>query len=383
MEKKIYLDYAATTPVAPSVIDAMNQCLGITDNFGNPASTSHIWGHNAREAVENARLQVADLLNAKPNEIIWTSGATEANNLAIKGGVASAVKHGKHIITSAIEHAAVLDCFGYLEKSGYDVTYLQPNSHGLITFEEVSEKLRDDTILVSLMHVNNELGTITDIEKIGKITRERGVLFHVDAVQSVARLKIDVRKYNVDLLSLSGHKMYAPKGIGALFVCRDPRIRIEPQIHGGGHEQGFRSGTLPTHQIVGLGVAAQILIDSLHDDQKHIGDLTKNTIDTINEWNRVSINGDLNNRVSGLLNIAIEGVTSAALMTHLPHIAFSSGSACTSADIKPSHVLLALGFNEEKADSSIRISFGRFTTKKTLIKALKDIDDAINDLRAF
>ncbi len=378
--KSIYLDYAATTPVAPSVIDVMVECLGSTGNFGNPASQGHIWGYRAQEAVENARIQVANLLMANPAEIIWTSGATEANNLAIKGAVEATSSTGRHIITSAIEHPAVLDTFKYLETKGYDVSYLNPDEVGIIRADAVLDALRSDTILVSLMHVNNEIGTQTDIEAIGRITRARQILFHVDATQSIARLKIDVHKAKIDLLALSGHKIYAPKGIGALFVCRRPKALIAPQIHGGGHEYGLRSGTLPTHQIVGLGEAARLITENFQDYEAHAKQLSQKAMQVIKTWPRASINGSLEKRVDGILNVTIEGIDASALMAHLPHIAFSSGSACTSADPKPSHVLLKLGLTESRCDCTIRLSFGRLTTEAELGYAMADITDAIGQL---
>lgn len=382
MSRPVYLDYAATTPVAPSAIEAMSGHLGIEGDFGNPASQSHIWGHRAREAVEHARLQIAELINATPNGIIWTSGATEANNLAIKGSVEAYGKKA-HIITSQIEHAAVLDSMRYLESLGHEVSYIAPDKDGLITPNKVFEAVRDDTALVSLMHVNNELGTITDIEKIGHFTHSRGILFHVDAAQSIGRLRVDVRAAKIDLLSLSGHKIYAPKGIGALFVCRHPRARIVPQIHGGGHEGGLRPGTLPTHQIVGLGEAARLLKESLADDRKHAEKLTQQALGFVKKWPNAYVNGSPKHRVAGMLNVTIEGVTSAGLMVRVPHIAFSSGSACTSASVEPSHVLSALGFDEERSDCTIRLSIGRFTTASDIETAMTDIGNEIKGLLAI
>ena len=381
--KAIYLDYAATTPVPSSVVEVMCDYLGVDGDFGNPASHGHIWGHRAREAVEQARLEVATLINATPNEIIWTSGATEANNLALKGSIEVHDKRKRHIVTSKIEHAAVLDNMRLLEGLGCDITYIEPDDSGLIAPDKVQSALRDDTVLVSLMHVNNELGTITDIEKIGQMTRDKGILFHVDAAQSIGRLKVDVRTAKIDLLSLSGHKIYGPKGIGALFVCRNPRVHITPQIHGGGHEQGLRSGTLPTHQIVGLGTAAMLLKESFADDQKHAEKLTQQALNFVDKWPNTFINGNSQHRVAGVLSITIEDVASAGLMVRVPHIAFSSGSACTSASVEPSHVLSALGFSEECADSTIRISFGRFTTPSDIDMAMSAIGNAIKELRAI
>lgn len=379
----IYLDYAATTPTAPSVIEAMAQCLGSDGNFGNPASQSHIWGHQAREAVENARLHVADLLNAKPTEIVWTSGATEANNLAIKGAVEALEKGRKHIVTSKIEHPAVLDTFGYLESQGCKVSYISPDEGGIIHPDSVLESLRDDTGLVSLMHVNNELGTITNVEAIGEITRPQNILFHVDATQSLARLKLDVHEAKIDLLSMSGHKIYAPKGIGALFVCQRPKASLIAQIHGGGHERGLRSGTLATHQIVGLGEAARLITEKLEEYQSHIKKLTEEALRFIEEWPNTLINGNQKNCVDGILSVTIKNIDAAALMAHLPHIAFSSGSACTSASTKPSHVLTALGLTEAQAECTIRLSFGYFLDIIELRRAMTDIQNAITELHSL
>ena len=376
----IYLDYAATTPVDPSVIEAMSRCLGAEGNFGNPASESHVWGQRAREAVEAARVNVADLIGASPTEIIWTSGATEGNNLAIKGAI-EAVQAGGHVVSSAIEHPAVLDTLGYLESKGYEVTYLAPDASGLISSSSVIEALRDDTILVSLMHVNNELGTITDIEAIGKVTSKRGILFHVDATQSVARLKVNVRKAQVDLLTFSGHKLYGPKGIGALFVRGRPSVPLVAQLHGGGHERGLRSGTLATHQIVGLGEAARLVVERFEEYAEHNRILTAQALKYIDDWTGSKVNGSRERCVDGILNVTIDKVDARALMLSLPHIGFASGSACASERIEASHALLALGLTEEQAHSSIRLSFGRFTTIENLECSLSDIGVAISNLR--
>ncbi len=380
MSKNIYLDYAATTPTEPSVIDVMRGCLGSEGNFGNPNSQSHVWGHEARNSVENARLQVADLLNADPAEIIWTSGATEANNLAIKGVVESVGKKTGHIVTSVIEHPAVLDTVKYLETKGYSVSYIRPDRGGIISPDAVTHMLRADTVLVSLMHVNNEMGTKTDIEKIGHITRSRKIFFHVDATQSIARINIDVHKAKIDLLSFSGHKIYAPKGIGALFVCRRPKVPLAAQIHGGGHEFGLRSGTLPTHQIAGLGEAARLIAENFSNYQEHIKRLSSIAEQAIKHWPKTTINGFQKERVDGILSVTVEGIDASALMAYLPHIAFSSGSACTSTDPKPSHVLKALGLTDQQCDCTIRLSFGRFTAEQELTTALSDIASAIRQL---
>ena len=376
----VYLDYAATTPVAPPVVEAMNTCLDIDGVFGNAASNWHSWGNDAREAIENARATVAKLVNASPAEIIWTSGATEANNLAIKGAVEATGETGGHIVTSSIEHPAVLDTVRYLETRGYEATYLNPDKDGLIDPGAVLHAIRNDTILVTLMHVNNEIGTVNDIGAIGRITRERDILFHVDATQGLARLKVDVGKAGIDLLSLSGHKIYGPKGVGALFVSRRPRASLIPQIHGGGHEHGLRSGTLPTHQIVGLGEAARLLVENFEEFTTHMGQLSNRALQGIKNWPGASINGSRDSSAEGILNITIEGIDAAALMAHLPHIAFSTGSACTSADPKPSHVLVALGLTTLECDCTIRLSFGRYTTESELDRAMSDFANAIGQL---
>lgn len=292
MEFPIYLDYSSTTPVDPRVAAKMAECLTLEANFGNPASRSHMFGWKAEEAVETARKQVADLVNCDPREIVWTSGATEADNLALKGAAHFYRKKGQHIITSMIEHKAVLDSCRQLEREGYEVTYLEPNAHGLIMPEQVAEAIRDDTILVSLMHVNNEIGVINDIEAIGKITRERKVIFHVDAAQSPGKIDIDLEKMPVDLMSLTAHKIYGPKGIGALYVRRKPRVRIEPQMHGGGHERGMRSGTLPTHQIVGMGEAYRIAKEEMHEENARVLALRNRLLEGLKDIEEVYVNGD-------------------------------------------------------------------------------------------
>ncbi|MDG1943435.1 MAG: IscS subfamily cysteine desulfurase [Halioglobus sp.] len=381
MQKPIYFDYLATTPVDPRVVEKMVHCLSMEGNFGNPASRSHLYGWKAEEAVENARRQVADLINADPREIVWTSGATESDNLAIKGVAHFYQKRGKHIVTSKIEHKAVLDTCRQLEREGFEVTYLDPGSDGLITPEAVSAALREDTILVSIMHANNEIGTVSDIAGIGEVTREAGVLFHVDAAQSAGKITIDLGQMKVDLLSMSGHKMYGPKGIGVLYVRRKPRVRLEAQMHGGGHERGMRSGTLATHQIVGMGEAAQVAKDGMELEDARLKALRQRFWDGIQDIEEVHINGDQDRRLPGALNVSIAFVEGESLIMALKDLAVSSGSACTSASLEPSYVLRALGLNDELAHSSLRFSFGRFTTDEEVDVAVQQLRGAVGKLR--
>jgi cysteine desulfurase len=381
MQKPIYFDYLATTPVDPRVVEKMVHCLSIEGNFGNPASRSHLYGWKAEEAVENARRQVADLINADPREIVWTSGATESDNLAIKGVAHFYAKKGKHIVTSKIEHKAVLDTCRQLEREGYEVTYLNPDSKGLISPELVANALRDDTILVSIMHANNEIGTVNDIAGIGEVTRNAGVLFHVDAAQSAGKIAIDMEQMKVDLLSMSGHKMYGPKGIGVLYVRRKPRVRIEAQMHGGGHERGMRSGTLATHQIVGMGEAAQLAREGMAEEAARLNALRQRFWNGISDIEEVHINGDNVNRLPGALNVSIAFVEGESLIMSLKDLAVSSGSACTSASLEPSYVLRALGLNDELAHSSLRFSFGRFTTEADVDTAVAQLRTAVEKLR--
>ena len=381
MKFPIYLDYSATTPVDPRVAEKMSECLTLEANFGNPASRSHRFGWKAEEAVENARRQVAELVNCDPREIVWTSGATEANNLAIKGAAHFHSKKGKHIITSKIEHKAVLDSCRQLEREGYEVTYLDPGPDGLIKPESVAAAIRPDTTLVSLMHVNNEIGVINDIEAIGKITRENKVIFHVDAAQSAGKLEIDLERMQVDLVAFTAHKIYGPKGIGALYVRRKPRVRIEPQMHGGGHERGIRSGTLATHQIVGMGEAYRIAKEEMGSENERIRALRDRLLAGLQDMEEVYVNGDLEHRVSGNLNISFNFVEGESLMMALRDLAMSSGSACTSASLEPSYVLRALGLNDELAHSSLRITLGRFTTEEEIDFAVGKIREAVVKLR--
>ena len=381
MKLPIYLDYSATTPVDPRVAEKMVQCLSPEGNFGNPASRSHVFGWRAEEAVEDARRQVADLINADPREIVWTSGATESDNLAIKGVANFYSKKGRHIITSRIEHKAVLDTCRQLEREGYEVTFLEPDREGLITPEMVADALRDDTTLVSLMHVNNEIGVINDIAAIGELTRSRKVIFHVDAAQSAGKSPLDMESMKVDLLSISAHKLYGPKGIGALYVRRKPRVRLEAQMHGGGHERGMRSGTLPTHQIVGLGEACRIAAAEMDGERARLEMLKDRLLSQIADLEEVHINGSLEQRVPGILNISFAYVEGESLMMSLKDLAISSGSACTSASLEPSYVLRALGLSDELAHSSLRISLGRFTTEAEVDHAVAEIREAVSKLR--
>ena len=381
MQFPIYLDYSATTPVDPRVAEKMSECLTLEANFGNPASRSHMFGWKAEEAVETARRQVADLIHCDPREIVWTSGATESDNLAIKGAAHFYSKKGKHIITSKIEHKAVLDSCRQLEREGFEISYLDPETSGLTTLESIAAAIRPDTILVSIMHVNNEIGVVNDIEAIGKLTREKGIIFHVDAAQSAGKQDIDMQSLQVDLMSLTAHKVYGPKGIGALFVRRKPRVRIEAQMHGGGHERGMRSGTLATHQIVGMGEAYRIAAEEMHAENDRILALRKRLLAGLEDIEEVYVNGDIDRRVSGNLNISFNFVEGESLMMALRDLALSSGSACTSASLEPSYVLRALGLNDELAHSSLRISIGRFTTADEIDYSVEKIHEAVAKLR--
>lgn len=381
MSSPIYFDYAATTPVDPRVAQKMSDCLLAEGNFGNAASRSHKFGWEAEEAIEIARRQVADLINADPREIVWTSGATESDNLAIKGIAHFYQGRGKHIITSKIEHKAVLDSCRQLEREGFEVTYLDPDSAGIISPELVSKTIREDTILVSLMHVNNEIGVITDIGAIGEVCRAKKVFFHVDAAQSVGKVDLDMAAMKVDLLSACAHKIYGPKGIGILYVSRKPRVRLEAQIHGGGHERGMRSGTLATHQIVGMGEAFRIAQEEMHAENDRIMALKQRLWDGLSDMEEVFINGSPDQRVPGNLNVSFNFVEGESLIMSLNDLAVSSGSACTSASLEPSYVLRALGLNDEMAHSSLRFSIGRFTTEENVDFAIIKIRAAVEKLR--
>ena len=381
MNLPIYLDYASTTPVDPAVADQMVEFLTPSGHFGNPASRSHMFGWQAEAAVEDARSDVAGLINADPREIVWTSGATEANNLAIKGCAHFNTRKGKHIITSKIEHKAVLDTCRQLEREGFEITYLDPDKHGLIQPQAIADALREETTVVSIMHVNNELGTLNDIAAIGKLCRENKVFFHVDAAQSAGKTAIDVEAMQVDMMSFSAHKIYGPKGIGALYVCRKPRVRIEAQMHGGGHERGMRSGTLPTHQIVGMGAAFKLGAEVLAEESARIEKLRTRLWEGVSDMQEVYLNGSSEQHVPGIINISFAYVEGESLIMALRDLAVSSGSACTSASLEPSYVLRALGLNDEMAHSSIRFSIGRYTSEKDVDDAIAKVRHAVEKLR--
>ncbi len=381
MKLPIYMDYSATTPVDPRVAEKLCGYLTPDGIFGNPASRSHQFGWEADDAVEQARRDVAALINADPKEIVWTSGATESDNLAIKGVAHFYQKQGKHIVTSKTEHKAVLDTCRQLEREGFEVTYLDPEPNGLIDLQKLEAALRDDTILVSIMHVNNEIGVIQDIAAIGEITRPRKIMFHVDAAQSAGKVPIDMAAMKVDLLSLSAHKIYGPKGIGALYVQRKPRVRLEAQMHGGGHERGMRSGTLAPHQIVGMGEAFRIAKAEMQQENERILMLRNRLWDGFKDMEEVYLNGDLEQRVAGNLNVSFAFVEGESLIMALKDIAVSSGSACTSASLEPSYVLRALGREDELAHSSIRFTIGRFTTEEEIDYVVDLVRNQVNRLR--
>ncbi|MDR3432481.1 MAG: IscS subfamily cysteine desulfurase [Rouxiella aceris] len=381
MKLPIYLDYSATTPVDPRVAEKMMQCLTLDGTFGNPASRSHRFGWQAEEAVDVARNNIAELINADPREVIFTSGATESDNLAIKGAALANQQKGRHIITCTTEHKAVLDTCEQLAREGFTITYLNPQANGLLDLQQLRDALRDDTVLVSVMHVNNEIGVIQDIAAIGTICRERGILFHVDATQSVGKIPVDLSQLPVDLMSFSAHKIYGPKGIGALYVRRQPRVRIEAQIHGGGHERGMRSGTLPVHQIVGMGEAYRIARLEMADEAPRLAQLRDRLWQGIAQIKDVFLNGCETRRAPNILNVSFADVDGESLIMTLKDLAVSSGSACTSASLEPSYVLKALGLNDELAHSSIRFSLGRFTTEEEIDYSISLIGKSISRLR--
>jgi cysteine desulfurase len=381
MNLPIYMDYSATTPVDPRVAEKMCACLTPAGVFGNPASRSHAFGWAAEAAVEQARRQVAALVNADPKEIAFTSGATESDNLAIKGAAQFYSKRGRHIITCKTEHKAVLDTCRQLEREGFEVTYLDPEPNGLIDLRKLDAAMRDDTVLVSIMHVNNEIGVIQDINAIGELTRARKVLFHVDAAQSTGKVHIDLERMPIDLMSFSAHKTYGPKGIGALYVRRKPRVRIEAQMHGGGHERGLRSGTLPVHQIVGMGEAFQIAGEEMDAENARILALRERLWDGLKGIEQVYLNGDAEHRVAGNLNVSFAYVEGESLIMALKDLAVSSGSACTSASLEPSYVLRAIGREDELAHSSLRFTLGRFSTEEEIDYAIAKINEQVARLR--
>ncbi|MES2940323.1 MAG: IscS subfamily cysteine desulfurase [Pseudomonadota bacterium] len=375
----IYMDYGATTPADPRVVDAMIPWL--REHFGNAASRSHAWGWEAEEAIEKARAQVAELIGADPREIVWTSGATESDNLAIKGAAHFYKTRGKHLITVKTEHKAVLDTMRELERQGFEVTYLDVQEDGLLDLETFKAAIRPDTILASVMHVNNEIGVIQDIVALGNICREKGVIFHVDAAQSTGKVEIDLKALPVDLMSLASHKTYGPKGIGALYVRRKPRVRLEAQMHGGGHERGMRSGTLPTHQIVGMGEAFRVARQDMAKDLEHARKLHQRLLDGLGSIEQVFVNGNLEQRVPHNLNMSFNFVEGESLIMGIKGLAVSSGSACTSASLEPSYVLRALGRSDELAHSSLRMTIGRFTTEEEIDYAIATIKQNVAKLR--
>lgn len=383
MKLPIYLDYAATTPADPRVASKMMQFLTLDGTFGNPASRSHRFGWQAEEAVDVARNQVAELINADPREIVFTSGATEADNLALKGAAQQHQARGKHIITSQTEHKAVLDSCAQLAREGFDVTFLQPGADGIVTPAMLEAALRDDTVLVSLMHVNNETGVIQDIAALGALCHARGILFHVDATQSVGKLPLDVSALPVDLMSFSAHKLYGPKGIGALWVRRKPKLQIDAQMHGGGHERGMRSGTLPVHQIVGMGEAYRIAREEMADESARLATLRLRLWQGISTLSDVQFNGSLEQGAPNILNISFAHVDGESLIMALKDLALSSGSACTSASLEPSYVLRAMGVDQQLAYSSLRFSLGRFTTQEEIDYAIGVVHKAVTRLRAL
>lgn len=379
MKLPIYLDYMSTTPIDPRVSQKMLACL--ENHFGNAASRSHIYGWQANETIEHARQQVASLINADPREIIWTSGATEADNLAIKGAALFYQRKGKHIITCQTEHKAVLDSCHFLERQGFTVTYLAPQQDGLIELQQIKNAIRDETVLISIMHVNNEIGVIQDIQAIGELARANGIIFHVDAAQSAGKIPIDMQQIKVDLMSFSAHKLYGPKGIGALYVRRTPRVHLEPLLHGGGHEYGLRSGTLATHQIIGMGEAFQITKEIFQEENQRIQMLHDRLWNGLKNLPDIYLNGHEQKRVAGNLNITFANIEGESLLLALKDLAVSTGAACTSASIEPSHVLRAIGRNRELANSTIRFCIGRFTTEPEIDFAIQKIQENVTRLR--
>ncbi len=380
-QRPIYLDYMATTPVDPSVREKMIHCLDIAGTFGNPASSEHQYGWDADALVKQARQQVADLIHAEPREIIWTSGATESNNLALKGAAEFYQHNGKHIITVKTEHKAVLDPCAALQKCGFDVTYLTPQSDGLIDLDELEASIKPDTILISVMYVNNEIGVIQDMAAICDIAKRHGVLVHSDCAQAAGKLPLDVTQLPIDLMSFSSHKVYGPKGMGALYVRRNPRVRLQAQVHGGGHEQGLRSGTLATHQIVGMGEAFAIAASRLKQDMIEITELTDRLWQGINQLPGVHLNGSAEHRVIGNLNVSFEGIDGEALILSMRELAVSSGSACNSANLQSSYVLQAIGVPKVLANAAVRFSVGRFTTADEVDRAIVCITEKVTQLR--
>tara|TARA_R110001592_G_scaffold6853_1_gene37800 strand:- start:15391 stop:16539 length:1149 start_codon:yes stop_codon:yes gene_type:complete len=380
MKTPVYLDYAATTPCDPLVVDVLIKCLTLDGNFANPASRSHFYGWQAEAAVEKARKQVATLLSADTREIVWTSGATEANNLAIKGAVLARADKGKHIISSLAEHKAVIDSVSYLETQGFEVTWVKPEKTGEVLVSTIEQAIRPDTILISTMHVNNETGAITDIEAIGNLAQSKDIMFHVDAAQSAGKLPIDTTKIQADMISVCAHKIYGPKGVGALYVRKKPGFTLPAQIHGGGHEQGMRSGTLPTHQIAAMGAAFELANDLIDQEFEKLSEFKSLFLEKVIQHKSVILNGDLNCSVPGIVNLTFKGVDGQVLLSALPMLAISSGSACNSATVSPSHVLRSMGVSEQEALSALRFSFGRFTTKEEVAFAAESLLNVLEKL---
>jgi cysteine desulfurase len=383
MKLPLYMDYAASTPVDPRIAEKMMDCLTIGGNFANPASRSHVYGWKAEEAVEKARRQVADLIGAQTREIVWTSGATESNNLAIKGLAFQKQAQGMHIVTSTVEHKAVLDTCGELQQQGFEVTYIKPGHDGRVLVEQLEAAIREDTILVSLMHVNNEIGTINDIKALGECCAKHSISFHVDAAQSAGKVVIDLSTLNVDMMSFCAHKIYGPKGVGALYVKQKPKVRIKAQIHGGGHERGMRSGTLPTHQLVGMGESFALAGELIDQQHKELTELRNYFWERIKQLPNTSVNGGLENRVPGNINVCFGEVDGEMLLLSLKDLALSTGSACTSASLLPSYVLKEIGLTDEQAHASLRISFGRFTTTKEVEFAADLIIETVTKLESL
>jgi cysteine desulfurase len=382
MNHPMYFDYMATTPCDPQVIDLMIGHLGLAGNFANPAS-QHGLGQLARQAVETARHQVAAAINATAEEVIWTSGATESDNLAIKGACDFYQRNGKHIITMSTEHKAVLDCFEQLSRQGFEVTYLKPQQNGLLSLNDLQQALREDTILVSIMHVNNEIGVIQPIEQIAQLVKEKGAIMHVDAAQSIGKVEIDVRAMGIDLMSFSAHKAYGPKGIGALYIKQRPRVRLTAQMHGGGHERGYRSGTLATHQIVGMGKAFELAQQQLETDQANVARYFEKVLSAVTKLGGVHLNGDIEQRVKNNLSLSFEGIDGESLLYAFSQLSVSSTSACASASIEPSYVIKSLGVEDSLAHSTVRLSFGRFTTDNHVDAAIQLITEQVKRLRGL
>ncbi len=380
MKNPVYLDYAATTPCDPLVIDVLTKCLSLDGNFANPASRSHFYGWQAEAAVEKARKQVANLLNADTREIVWTSGATESNNLAIKGVALARKDKGKHIITSLAEHKAVIDSVSFLEKQGFEVTWLKPEITGTVSIASIERAIREDTILISIMHVNNETGAISDVQSIGALAKANNIIFHVDAAQSAGKIPLDTQQIQADMISVCAHKVYGPKGVGALYVRKSSNLGLPAQIHGGGHEQGMRSGTLPTHQIAAMGKAFELAGKLMEKEFTKLAEYKALFLSKVLSNKAVILNGDQESSVPGITNLTFKGIDGQVLLSALPMLAISSGSACNSATVSPSHVLTSMGVSEQEALSALRFSFGRFTTIEEVLFAAQSLNNVLDKL---